>query len=70
MADLLGLDSLVAQLILVLGLALIAGNGWAWIQHARGIKPKGAEGEFRASRVMFLLGVGVVLSAWGLASLL
>ena len=70
MPDLLGLDSLIAQVVLALGLALLAGNGWAWLQHHRGRRPAGAQGEFRTSRVVFLLVVGLLLSVWGLASLL
>jgi hypothetical protein len=70
MADLLGLNTLVAQMILALGLALVAGNGWAAIQHERGRKPEAADGEFRGGRVTFLIVVGVLLAVWGAASLL
>ncbi|MFQ5966085.1 MAG: hypothetical protein ACE5MI_00575 [Acidimicrobiia bacterium] len=70
MENLLGLDTLIAQVVLALGLALLAGNGWAWMQHRRGKRPAGAQGEFRRNRVLFLLIVGVVLAVWGLASLL
>jgi len=69
-ADLLGLDSLLAQLILAVGAALVAGNGWAIIQSSRGRRPKEAEGEFRRGRALFLLLVGVLLTTWGAASLL
>ena len=67
MPGLLG-DNLVAQLILALGLALIAGNGWAVIQNTRGRGPE--SGEFRMTRVVFLIVVGIVLMVWATASLL
>ncbi len=64
------LDTLVAQMILALGLALVAGNSWAWIQYKRGRSPASAPGEFRKPRAIFLLVVGSLLAVWGLASLL
>ena len=67
--DLLGLDSLLAQLVLAIGAAMILGNGFAIYQHRQGKAPKGAQGEFRASRAWWLLGVGVVIALWGLISL-
>ena len=70
MEDLLGADSLLAQLILAVGAALIAGNGWALIQSWRGRRPRDVEGEFRRGRAVFLPLVGVVLTTWGAASLL
>jgi len=70
MSDLLGLDEILAELILGLGLALIAGNGYAWYRHRKGQKPEGVEGEFRAGRVAFLLVVGVVMAVWGSVSML
>ncbi|HEX7098874.1 MAG TPA: hypothetical protein VF377_06505 [Acidimicrobiia bacterium] len=69
MSDLLGLDEILAELILGLGLALIAGNGYAWYRHRRGEKPAGVEGEFRTGRVVFLLVVGAVMAVWGAVSL-
>ncbi len=68
--DLLGLDDLLAQLIGAVGLAMVLGNGWAIIQHRRGRAPEKAEGEFRPARAWWLLSVGVVITAWGAASLL
>lgn len=68
--DLLGLNSLLAQIALALGLAMVAGNGYALYKHRRGEAPKGAQGEFRAARVYWLLTVGIVISVWGAASLL
>ena len=67
--DLLGLDSLLAQLVVAIGAAMILGNGFAIYQHRQGKAPKGAQGDFRASRAWWLLGVGVVIALWGLISL-
>ena len=67
--DILGLDTLLAQLILGLGLALLAGNGYAIYMNRKGRAPKGAEGEFRPGRAYWLLGVGVLIAIWGAASL-
>lgn len=69
MAALLGLDTLLAQLITALGLALVAGNGLAIVNDRRGRRPKNLEGEFRPGRARFLLSVGVLISVWGIASL-
>ena len=68
--DILGLDSLIAQVVLAIGGAMVLGNGFAIIQHRRGRAPKGATGEFRAPRAWWLLGVGFVITLWGAASLL
>lgn len=68
--DIFDFDSLFGQLTLALGAALVAGNGWAILQHRKGDKPKGAQGEFRAVRAWFLLSVGLVIAVWGLASVL
>lgn len=69
MFELLGLDSLLAQLITALGLALVGGNGLAIINHSRGKLPKKVEGEFRPGRARFLLAVGLLISIWGIGSL-
>ncbi|NNF70118.1 MAG: hypothetical protein HKN01_10125 [Acidimicrobiia bacterium] len=66
--DVLGLDSLLAMAILAIGAAMVAGNGFAILQHRRGNAPAGTTGEFRAGRAWWLLAVGVVIFAWGLAS--
>lgn len=68
--DLLGLDSLLAQFILALGLAMVLGNGYAVYKSRRGEAPKGATGSFRAARAYWLLAVGAVITVWGAASLL
>jgi len=69
-SDLLDLNSLLAQLIGAVGLAMVLGNGFAIIQHHRGRTPAKAEGEFRAGRAWWLLGVGVIITLWAAASLL
>ena len=66
--DIFDLDGLLAQMILALGAALVLGNGYALIAARRGVKPKGAEGDLRRGRAWFLLAVGVVMTAWGLAT--
>lgn len=68
--DIFDLDSLIAQLILAVGAALAVGNAYALIAARRGNRPKGAEGEIRKGRAWFLLGIGLVIAVWGLASLL
>ena len=70
MIEILGLNSLLAQLMLGLGAALFAGNLYALIMDRRGVKPKNSPGELRKGRAWFLAGVGLVIAAWGLASLL
>lgn len=68
--ELLGLDDLLAQLILAVGAAMVLGNGFAIYQHHRGKHPSGESGEFRASRAWWLLGVGALITVWGTASLI
>lgn len=70
MIDILGLDSLFAEMVTGLGLALLAGNLFAWWKHKRGDRPAGVEGEFRTGRVAFLLVVGLLMTAWGMASII
>ena len=67
--ELLGLDDLLAQLILAIGGAMVLGNGFAIFQHRRGKHPKGATGEFRAGRAWWLLAVGLLITLWGFGSL-
>jgi hypothetical protein len=69
MRDILGLDTLVAEMVLGLGLALVVGNLLAFRKHRRGERPAGVEGEFRTGRVWFLTAVGVLMAAWGIGSL-
>jgi len=67
-SDILGLDNLVAEMTLGIGLALMVGNGWALWRNNRGAaSPTGAP--LRTGRVYFLLGVGILMAVAGLASL-
>jgi hypothetical protein len=68
--QILDLNSLLAQLILGLGAALVIGNLYALIMDRRGVKPKNAQGDLRVGRAWFLAGVGAIIAAWGLASLI
>jgi hypothetical protein len=70
MSDIFGLDTLVAQMVLALGAALLIGNGYALLMSRRGVRPKGARGELRRSRAIFLVVIGAVTAWWGLGSLL
>ena len=63
------LNRLLVLMVLAMGLAMVVGNGFAIIQHRRGLKPKGEEGEFRGPRAYWLVGVGLVMTTWGLLSL-
>ncbi len=67
--QLLGLDDLLAQLILAVGAAMVIGNGFAIVQHARGRHPAQTSGEFRAGRAWWLLAVGLLITLWGVGSL-
>lgn len=71
MGDVLDLENLFPQLVLALGLALLVGNGLAWWRHRQGRAPAAVAGaRYRPGRVMFLLGVGALLTAWAAVSLL
>ncbi len=65
MLEALGIDSLFAEMTLGLGLAIIAGNGFALWKHRRGERPAGATGSFRMGRVVFLMIVGLLMAIWG-----
>lgn len=67
--ELLGLNDLLAQIVLAIGAAMVLGNGAAVWMHSTGRRPKKAEGEFRPVRAWWLLGVGAVITVWGIASL-
>ncbi|MDH3470479.1 MAG: hypothetical protein OEM94_04095 [Acidimicrobiia bacterium] len=67
--DIFDLDTLLVQAIVAVGAALVVGNGWAIIMDRRGSKPKGATGKFRVGRAWWLLSVGILITLWGVASL-
>ncbi|MEE8331973.1 MAG: hypothetical protein V3R84_09395 [Acidimicrobiia bacterium] len=67
--EIFDVDLLFKQAVLALGAALVLGNGYAMYQDRRGRKPKGADGEMRKGRAWFLMAVGIIIGAWGLASL-
>jgi len=67
--DILGLNDLLAQLILAVGAAMVLGNGFAIYKARKGEAPKGIDGEFRKGRALWLLGVGIFIAIWGIASL-
>ena len=69
LTELLGLDTLLSQMILAVGAAMVLGNGFAIYQHSRGRHPKGESGEFRAVRAWWFIGVGLLITLWGFASL-
>ena len=69
--DLFDVDTLLPELVVALGLALLLGNGLAWLRNKRGEAPKGVDGaHFRPGRVAFLSAVGLLLTVWGLVTLL
>ena len=70
MAEILGLDTLLAQLMVAMGLAMVFGNGFAMWKHARGEGPKGVKVAYRPGRARFLLVVGIVISIWGVSGLI
>ena len=68
--EVLGLDALLAWFILAVGGSMVAGNGFALFQARRGRAPKDAQGELRQGRAWWLFGVGLLISVWGIASLI
>jgi hypothetical protein len=70
-ADLFDVQNLLPELVLGLGLALLVGNGLAWLKHRRGETPKGVvDAQYRAGRVVFLVIVGLLMTTWGAVTLL
>lgn len=67
--DVFDIEALFPQLILAIGAALVFGNAFALWQHHQGKRPERAEGELRTGRAWFLMAVGLVMAAWGLATL-
>lgn len=70
MAEILGLDILVTQMILAIGLALLAGNAWAVFRHLKGRPPPGQRGSFRPRRAAFMMTAGALMVIWSLVSML
>jgi hypothetical protein len=69
--DIFDFESLLPQLVLALGLALIVGNGLAWWKHRRGESPDAVENaQYRPGRVAFLSLVGILLTVWAAVTLL
>ena len=66
--EIFDLDRLLVLMVLAIGFAMLAGNGFAVWQHRKGNKPKGENGEFRPSRAYWLIGVGLIMTTWGLIS--
>ncbi len=67
MIEALGLDSLFAEMIFAIGLAIIIGNAYAFYQHRRGVRPDDVDEDarFNTGRVVFLSIVGVLMATWG-----
>lgn len=67
MVEILGLDSLFAEMIFAIGLALVLGNAYAYYQHRRGERPEDVDDSaaFNAGRVVFLSVIGILMTAWG-----
>jgi hypothetical protein len=68
--DILGLDSLFAEMLLGVGLAMVLGNGFAWWKHRRNETPNFEGAEFRPGRVIFLGSIGLFIAAWAAVTLL
>jgi hypothetical protein len=69
--DFIGVDTLLAELTVALGLAVVIGNGLAFYRARRGEKPGGVDpsAEFRPSRALFLMVAGALVATWGIASI-
>lgn len=72
MLDFIGVDTLLAELTIALGLAVLIGNGLAFYKARKGERPGGVgeEAQFRPSRAIFLMGAGLVITIWGIGSIL
>lgn len=68
--DIFDVDTVLAQVVLALGAALVLGNGYALVMERRGVKPKNATGEIHRGRARFLIVIGALMAIWALASLL
>lgn len=72
MLDFIGVDTLLAELTVALGLAVLIGNALAFYKARRGEKPDGVDpsAEFRPARALFLMAAGAVVATWGIASII
>lgn len=68
--DIFGMDTLFAEMLLGVGLAMAAGNGFAWWKHRKGDTPDFEGAVYRPGRVLFLGSVGVLIALWAGISLL
>jgi hypothetical protein len=71
MLDFIGVDTLLAELTVALGLAVLIGNSLAFYKASRGERPEGIDesAEFRPRRALFLMAAGALIATWGLASI-
>ncbi|HSJ29552.1 MAG TPA: hypothetical protein VLB67_15195, partial [Acidimicrobiia bacterium] len=70
--DFIGVDTLLAELTVALGLGVLIGNALAFYKARRGEKPAGVDpsAEFRPSRALFLMAAGALVATWGIASII
>ncbi len=66
--DVFDIQALFPEVVLALGAALVGGNGLALWHERRGNRPTEAP-PLRKGRARFLLAVGLIMAAWGLATL-
>ena len=69
MSEILGIDSLFANLTLALGAAMVLGNAFAWWHHRKGKQPEGTTEAFQPRRAVFLTAVGALMTVWALLTL-
>lgn len=67
--DILGMDTLFAELLLGVGAAMALGNGFAWWKHHRQETPDFEGAVYRPGRVLFLGVTGVLIAVWAGISL-
>lgn len=68
--DILGINSLFAEMIAGIGLAIVVGNGYALWRSRGGRRPDDVPGDLRKGRVLFLMAVGTMMTVWAVASLI
>jgi hypothetical protein len=69
--DIFDVERLLPEVVVALGLALLIGNGLAWWKHRTGETPKGvADATYHKGRVRWMMAVGVLLTVWGMVSLI